>query len=101
MPFLEEDEWQDISPLLADAIGAIKAYRSKHQCDLKTARLNCKPEATKKFEALTGLPDVHFDTIYHHRLLDWGPECIKCGHLLRTSKASYCANCGQGLNRQL
>ena len=94
MPFLNEQEWQLISPHLNDAISAIKSYREKHQCSLHTARLNCKPKATELFEELTGMPNVHFETIYHHRLKDWGPECSSCGELLRTSKANYCANCG-------
>jgi hypothetical protein len=33
MPFLEEDEWQQISPLLKGTIEAIKDYRKKHKCD--------------------------------------------------------------------
>lgn len=94
MPFLEENEWLLISPLLGDAIQAIKKYRTEHNCDLKTARMNCKPEAMAMFEKITGMPNIHFETIYHHRLKDWGSECKNCGKLLRTSKAKICANCG-------
>lgn len=94
MPFLDEEEWNQVSPLLADAIQAIKSYREEHKCDLATARANCKPEATKTFFKMTGVDGVHFDTINHHRRLNWGPECKKCGHLFRTSQASFCANCG-------
>ncbi len=97
MPFLEEKEWQEISSLLEGAIKSIKSYRAEYNCDLATARLNCKPEATKKFKEITGVPDIHFETIYHHQLMSWGPECKKCDHLFRTPKASYCANCGQNL----
>lgn len=93
MPFLEEDEWREISPLLIDAIRAIKTYREHNNCDLATARLNCKPEAMRKFEQLTGVAGINFDTIYHHRLQDWGQECSNCGHLLRTPEANYCAKC--------
>lgn len=94
MPFLEEDEWETISPLLADAARAITSYRTEHDCDLATARRNCKPEAMIKLEEITGMPGIHFDTIYHHRLSDWGIECHECGELLRTPRANYCANCG-------
>jgi DNA-directed RNA polymerase subunit RPC12/RpoP len=94
MPFLEEQEWQQVSPLLEGAIRAIKDYRAEHKCDLATAKANCKPEATRKFEEITGMPNIHFEAIYHHRLSDWGMECPKCGHLLRTPKAKFCANCG-------
>lgn len=94
MPFLEEDEWHRISPLLSNAAEAIKEYREINKCDLTTARLNCKPEATRIFEELTGMSGVHFETIYHHRLKQWGPECTQCSHLLRTPRAKLCANCG-------
>lgn len=94
MPFLDEHEWKKISPHLEGAVAAIKNYRTTHQCDLKTAKLNCKPEATRIFKEITGMPDIHFEVIYHHRLKDWGPECKSCAQLLRTPKASYCANCG-------
>ena len=94
MPFLEENEWEQISSLLEDAVKAIKNYRAKHSCDLHTARENCKPEAMRKFEEFTGMKGVQFEVIYHHRLSDWGQECPNCNHLLRTSKAKLCANCG-------
>ena len=48
-----------------------------------------------KFRELTGEDGVHFDTIQHHRLSLYGPECPECGHLLRTPKANICANCGR------
>ena len=95
MPFLDEVEWQQISPLLINAAADIKKYRANHNCDLLTARKKVKPEAMKKFEGLTGVSGVHFETIYHHRLSDWGPECKNCGHLLRTPEASFCTKCGQ------
>jgi len=94
MPFLNEEEWAEISPMLDDASRAIKEYRRLHECDLRTARLSCRPEAMEKFEQLTGRPGVNFDVIFHHRLRDWGSECTKCGHLLRSPKAKLCANCG-------
>lgn len=101
MPFLDEQEWLEVSPLLENAAMEIKEYRIKHNCDLITARLNCKSNATKKFEELTGISDIHFEVIYHHRLVDWGAECKKCGHLLRTPKASYCANCGYKIEQKI
>jgi DNA-directed RNA polymerase subunit RPC12/RpoP len=94
MPFLEEDEWLQIEPLLRKAAEEIKAYRATHQCNLAIARENLEPEATKMFELLTGMPKVHFDIIYHHRLSEWGPECKNCNTLLRSKNASYCTKCG-------
>ena len=52
-------------------------------------------EVNKAFEELTGLSGIHFHIIQHHRLKDWGEECPDCGHLLRTPKAKFCANCGR------
>ena len=40
MPFLEEHEWEIISPLLKDSMLKIKEYRMEHDCDLATAKLN-------------------------------------------------------------
>ena len=94
MPFLEENEWLEISPLLEKAKKTLINYRKKHDCDLKTARKECKPEVTQVFENITGISNVHFDIICHHRLKDWGQECPDCGYLLRTTKAKYCAKCG-------
>ena len=94
MPFLQENEWSQVSPLLLDAMKAIRGYMQEHKCDLNIARRNCKPEAMLKFEELTGMPGVHFDTIYHHRLKDWGQKCQSCGYLLRSPKAKLCAKCG-------
>ena len=95
MPFLDDSEWSQIEPLLGGAAKAIKQYRELHGCDLKTARIECKPEVTQKFFELTGVADVHFDAIWHHRRANWGPECDVCQHLLRTPNASHCVNCGE------
>ena len=94
MPFLDEKEWKTISPLLDEAMREIKNYREVHGCALHTARNSITSNATMKFEELTGVSGVNYEIIWHHRLADWGPECSACGHLLRTNKTSYCANCG-------
>lgn len=95
MPFLEEDEWLQIEPLLKPSALALKNYRSQHNCDLRTARRECTPQVTKAFEEMTGMKGIHFDTISHHRLKDWGQPCSQCGHLLRTAQARFCAQCGR------
>ncbi len=38
VPFLDETEWQKISPLMDDHINAIKAYRQQHGVGLKEGR---------------------------------------------------------------
>ncbi len=94
MPYLEEEEWARVSPLLNVSVQAIKDYREAHGCDLKTAKMNCIPEVTREFESITGVANVDYGVIAHHRLQDWGQECGKCDALLRTPKAVHCANCG-------
>jgi hypothetical protein len=96
MPFLEENEWQEVEPLLNDAVRAIKDYRETYNCDIQTARENCKPKAMLKFEEITGVSGMHYDIIYHHRLKDWGLECQSCHNLFRTPQAKHCAYCGLG-----
>lgn len=94
MPFLDEDEWQQIAPFLTNAMQGIRDYRDKHNCGLATARRNYNVEATKKFEDITGWPDVHFELMYRLRRSDFGVVCERCSHLLRTPRAKFCANCG-------
>ena len=100
MPFLEEHEWQIISPLLKDSMLKIKEYRKNHECDLATAKLNYNTEASIEFEKITGYKGVYVDLIFHLRLKDMGPECVACGHLFRTNKAKFCANCGGTVARE-
>ncbi len=96
MPFLEEMEWKQVSPLLEGAIKTVKDSRHKPIGDLHAAHENCMAVATTKFEELTGVPGVSFWTIFHHRLKDWGKECPSCGCLLMTPRTRLCAHCGWG-----
>lgn len=95
---LEDHEWLPISAKLGDTISKIKAYRKAHSCDLKTAREAVFEDALALFYAITGETLAAGDCLYHHRLSYFGPECYGCGHLLRTPKARYCANCGLAKN---
>ena len=70
MPFLEEHEWEIISPLLKDSMLKIKEYRMEHDCDLATAKLNYNTEASIQFEKVTGYKDVYVGSIFHLRLKD-------------------------------
>lgn len=94
MPFLDEEEWKEIEPLLKQSIEAIKSYRELNDCDLKTAKLEVTDVTSIKFETITGVKGISFETISHHRLSDWGEECPKCSHLFRSPKAKFCTNCG-------
>ena len=94
MPFLDEKEWKAMGPLYPNGTQEIWEYAKKHNCDTITARLNSTSEPQTKFQIITGWPHTPTETITHHRRSDWGQECQQCGHLLRTPKASFCANCG-------
>lgn len=96
MPFFEEEEWEKLLPVLRGATEEVKRVREAHGYDLKTARAIVIKETAPKIEAITGVPNLDYEPLYHHQLAAWGEECPSCGHLLRTSKAKYCANCGQG-----
>lgn len=93
LPFLDEKEWIQIEPLIEDAIKEIQEYRMQAGCNLSTAQQNVVPLVTKKFEELTGVSNMCYEAICHHRLSKWGDECKKCGHLLRTPKAKFCTSC--------
>jgi hypothetical protein len=94
IPMMEEHEWKQVSPFLENMILRIKEYRSANNCDLRTAQENVLDLACQKYNEMTGFNETNGNALWHHRLSDWGPECTECGHLLRTSKASYCVNCG-------
>ena len=96
LPLLNESEWDQISPLLENTIGKIKAYRAEHGCDIPTARAHCGAEAVAKFEQITGYRDINYDAIFYLRRINYGPKCLNCGKLFRTPRARYCASCGAG-----
>ncbi len=94
IPMLTDDEWQIIAPLLHLDIQRIKDYREEKKIGLREAMDKLRFEACEKYFEITGFRETNPNTIWHHRLSDYGPECSDCGHLLRTSDASYCVNCG-------
>ncbi len=94
MPFLDEKEWRQISPVLDLAVKTVYAYRAKHDRDLHMPDESCLAVASMKFQELTGMANVNFWTIHHHRLKDWGKECPACGCLLMTPGARVCMHCG-------
>ncbi len=91
---LEEHEWEIMYPLLEDQLKNVKRYRAEHGVDIKTAMKHTFKPASDKYFEMTGFNETNHNAIWHHRLNDFGDECSKCGHLLRTPRASYCANCG-------
>ena len=98
VPMLSEEEWHEIVPLLHKDIKYIKDHRTKTQISLREALDTLQFEACKKYFEITGFHEADPNTIWHRRLSDYGPECSNCSYLLRTNKASFCANCGLRIN---
>lgn len=91
---LEEAEWERMAPALSDQITMIKRIRQEHGCDVGTAKRMAGEAACNLYSEMTGYRETNLNAIWHHRLALYGPECPQCGHLIRTPKARFCANCG-------
>ena len=94
IPMLEEHEWERLGPSLTNHVERIKRIRQQKSCDLSTAKKLAGQETCDLYFELTGYRETNFNALWHHRLANFGPECLKCGHLFRTPKAKFCANCG-------
>jgi rubrerythrin len=94
IPMLTDDEWREVAPLLQIDTERIKDYRERQQVGLREAMDALRFEACEKYFEITGFRETNPNAILHHRLSDYGSECPDCGHLLRTPRASFCANCG-------
>lgn len=46
------------------------------------------------YKEVTGEEETNPNAIIHHIVEIYGPQCEKCGKPYRTSKASFCAGCG-------
>lgn len=46
------------------------------------------------YNNLTGDNETVPNAIMHHRIAQYGPPCENCGKPYRTTKASFCAACG-------
>ncbi len=92
-PMLTEEEWRQVEKLLLSGFGSIvnvkKRAKERNQ-EFKQHEL----AACQRYFELTGERESKPEALWHHRLSIYGPECPKCGHLLRTPKAAFCANCG-------
>ena len=91
---LEEDEWEIISPLVAQRVKAIKKYLEETGASIDEAAKHVENEASTIHLKLTGYKEENSSAIAHHRLANFGAVCAECGHLYRTPKARFCANCG-------
>ena len=94
VPMLEEAEWNRLAPSLTNHIEGIKRIRKDQNCDLATAKRFADNSACDLYFEMTGFKETNINVLWYHRLSIYGNECPKCGHLFRTPKATFCANCG-------
>ena len=95
IPMLTDEEWESVSPHLANAVSQIKQYREQHQCSL--AEANAKGfghRALEIYGQITGFHETNANALFHHRRSIYGPLCHACGKPLRTPQARSCAACG-------
>ena len=95
LPMLDDDEWVQLEPLLANPVERIKSYREAHGVGLREAHEHAFDEALAFYNALTGFNETNANALWHHRLSDYGPPCTHCGKPLRTPRARLCAACGR------
>ena len=96
VPMLDESEWAEFEPLLANAIGQTKRYRAERRVSLAEARAKgYGREALERYSQITtGFRETNTDALWHHRLNLFDPPCNACGKPLRTPRAKRCAACG-------
>jgi hypothetical protein len=95
IPMLDEGEWSQLAPLLTHATKEMKNFRGRTGASLEvTMQQGIQRPALDKYQELTGFEETNFNALWHHRLAQYGPPCEKCGKLMRTEVARFCAECG-------
>jgi hypothetical protein len=92
---LTDEEWDEIHPLIRFDTESIKTYRASTGASLKEATSVLSSQAFDRYFGMTGIRETNLNALWHHHLSLYGDECPSCGHLLRSPKASFCANCGR------
>lgn len=89
---LDEQEWNQLEPLLQAAIEEIQTYRRNHAASLGVA-LDQPHElsALELYKQLTGERESTVEPMWHHRISIYGAPCCTCGKPLRTPRAGMCA----------
>jgi hypothetical protein len=91
----DESEWPAIARELTLMIERIQTLREKTGASLDAVSKTRHDEAVlAKHLELTGFHAESSDSLWHHRRADFGPPCTICGRLLRTPRATICAECG-------
>ncbi len=94
VPMLNEAEWAVVEPLLSIKGPDIREYREENGVSFIEAIHAFRDMACEKYNEITGYGEQNPLSLWNYRLANYGPECSSCGHLLRTSEASYCVQCG-------
>ncbi len=89
IPMLDEEEFARVSKLLFQGLSEFKSGKTRGSYRLAFAA------ALEEYERITGFDETNGNALFHHRLSLLGPECVECGHPLRTPKARHCASCGK------
>jgi hypothetical protein len=95
IPMLTDEEWDEIYTLIRVDTESIKTYRSSTGVSLKEATSALNSQAFDRYFEMTGFRETSLNALWHHHLSLYGDECPSCGNLLRSPKASFCANCGK------
>ena len=85
VPMLNEKEYLNAHKLYGLAFKGLDSGKSREE--------RFKP-LLDYYNELTNFGETEPNAIMHHRIIDFGSPCEKCGKPYRTSKASYCASCG-------
>jgi hypothetical protein len=92
---LDEQEWQEVFPLLSEGLEQIKRHRAAHGSSLTEAKDAVDGNgALKRFFRITSFHETNINALWHHRLSLYGPPCNVCGKPLRSPRAKMCAACG-------
>lgn len=94
VPLLNEVEWAIVSPLIDNMASMRKDYREQNGGTIKEAQFAVGARLLEEFNRISGFNETNYLAIFHHRRSIFGKECSSCGLLLRTPRASFCANCG-------
>ena len=96
VPFLDENEWAQVEPLIRKSVEDVKRYREQTGATVPEALGQHRATAAlAKFAQLTGYFESDANAIWHHRRSLYGTACTTCGELLRTPRARHCAGCGR------
>jgi hypothetical protein len=84
MPMLDEEEFREIDAL---------HYQGSRRPGLPVEE-RFRPLLQRYLE-MTGFEKTNPLAVLHHRISLYGQTCENCGKPLRTSEATFCAECGK------